>query len=85
MKTIKKDGTLKKIFCYIKKYNLFLVLSLVFAAISVALTLYVPILIGHAIDCIVGPDNVDFDRIISLFLQIITAVVITSVCQWLKN
>lgn len=85
MKTIKKDGTLKKIFCYIKKYNLFLVLSLVFAAISVALTLYVPILIGHAIDCIVGPDNVDFDRIISLFLQIITAVVITSVCQWLMN
>jgi len=85
MKTIKKDGTLKKIFCYIKKYNLFLVLSLVFAAISVALTLYVPILIGHAIDCIVGPDNVDFDRIISLFLQIIIAVVITSVCQWLMN
>lgn len=85
MKTIKKDGTLKKIFCYIKRYNLFLVLSLVFAAISVALTLYVPILIGHAIDCIVGPDNVDFDRIISLFLQIIIAVVITSVCQWLMN
>lgn len=81
----KKDGTLKKIFCYIKKYNLFLILSLVFAAISVALTLYVPILVGHAIDCIVGPNDVDFDRIISLFLQIIVAVGITSVSQWLMN
>ncbi|MDE7308591.1 MAG: ABC transporter ATP-binding protein, partial [Lachnospiraceae bacterium] len=60
----RKDGTLKKIFCYIKKYNLFLILSLVFAAISVALTLYVPLLVGHAIDCIVGLDDVDFDRII---------------------
>ncbi len=81
----RKDGTLKKIFCYIKKYNLFLILSLVFAAISVALTLYVPILVGHAIDCIVGLDDVDFDRIIGLFLQITAAVAVTSVCQWLMN
>lgn len=81
----KNDGTLKKIFCYIKKYNLFLILSLVFAAISVALTLYVPILVGHAIDCIVGPNDVDFERIISLFLQITASVAITSVCQWLMN
>ena len=81
----RKDGTLKKIFCYIKKYNLFLILSLVFAAISVALTLYVPILVGHAIDCIVGLDDVDFDRIIGLFLQITAAVAVTSVCQWIMN
>lgn len=81
----RKDRTLKKIFCYIKKYNLFLILSLVFAAISVALTLYVPILVGHAIDCIVGLDDVDFDRIIGLFLQITAAVAVTSVCQWLMN
>lgn len=81
----RKDGTLKKIFCYIKKYNLFLILSLVFAAISVALTLYVPILVGDAIDCIVGLDDVDFDRIIGLFLQITAAVAVTSVCQWLMN
>jgi len=80
-----KDGTLKKIFCYIRKYNLFLVLSLVFAAISVALTLYVPILVGKAIDCIVAPGNVDFDRIIRLFLQIVIAVALTSICQWLMN
>lgn len=80
-----KDGTLKKIFCYIRKYNLFLILSLVFAAVSVALTLYVPILIGHAIDCIVAPKQVDFDRIFMLFIQILIAVAITSVCQWLMN
>lgn len=60
-------------------------MSLVFAAISVALTLYVPILVGHAIDCIVGLDDVDFDRIIGLFLQITAAVAVTSVCQWLMN
>lgn len=81
----KKDATLKKIFCYIKKYNVFLILSLVFAAISVALTLYVPILVGKAIDCIVGFGSVDFDRIIRLFVQISIAVVLTSLCQWLMN
>lgn len=81
----KTDSTLQKIFSYIKKYNLFLILSLVFAAVSVALTLYVPILVGHAIDCIVGPNQVDFDRIFSLFFQIIIAVLLTSICQWLMN
>ena len=54
-----KNKTLNKVLRYIRKYHIYLMLSLVFAAISVALTLYVPILVGHAIDCIVGPGDVD--------------------------
>lgn len=80
-----KEGTLKKVFQYIRKYNLFLMLSLVFAAISVALTLYVPILVGRSIDCIVAPGKVDFERIFQLFFEILTAVAVTSLCQWFMN
>ena len=48
--------TLKKVILYIDKYKVYLILSMVFALISVALTLYAPILIGRAIDCIVSKE-----------------------------
>ena len=56
--------TLKRVLSYIDKYKYFLVLSMLFALVSVALTLYAPILVGNAIDCIIGKDNVDFEKII---------------------
>lgn len=80
-----KNKTLNKVFRYIRKYHIYLILSLVFAAISVALTLYVPILVGHAIDCIVGPGDVNFDAIAKLIIKILAAVLVTSLCQWLMN
>ena len=80
-----KNKTLNKVLRYIRKYHIYLMLSLVFAAISVALTLYVPILVGHAIDCIVGPGDVDFDAIAKLIIKILAAVLVTSLCQWLMN
>lgn len=57
------DGTVRKILRLIKPYLHYLVLSLVFAVISVALTLYAPILTGNAIDYIIGTNQVDFDSI----------------------
>ena len=60
--TVRKD-TMKQMFQYVKKHSLFVALSILFAAISVALTLYVPILIGDAVDLIVAPGQVDFEEI----------------------
>ena len=54
------SGTLKKVFVYVKRYIPLIVISVLTAAASVGLTLYVPILAGNAIDCIVGKGNVDF-------------------------
>ena len=57
------SGTLKKVFVYVKRYIPLIVISVLTAAASVGLTLYVPILAGNAIDCIVGKGNVDLAKI----------------------
>lgn len=77
--------TLKKVLRYLKKYTFFLICSLVLAAITVALTLYIPILTGEAIDCIIGPGNVNFEVITSILWKIGISVVITMVAQWIMN
>lgn len=77
--------TLKKVIVYIDKYKVYLILSMVFALISVALTLYAPILIGRAIDCIVSKGNVDFTNIVKILLKLVIAVAITAIVQWLMN
>ena len=59
---------IKKVLSYIGKYKFYLLFSVIFAAVSVALTLYVPILAGRAIDCIIGAGNVDFTAIKSILL-----------------
>lgn len=76
---------LKKVLDHIGKYKIFLLLSIVLAAISVILTLYIPILTGQAVDCIVGPGNVDFDGIWAILKEMAVIIVITAVVQWLMN
>ncbi|MGI6239336.1 MAG: ABC transporter ATP-binding protein [Christensenellales bacterium] len=70
---------------YMRGYRLQLGFSIVFAALSVLLTLYVPILVGRAIDRIVGMGNVDFDGIKRLIVQILAVVAVTAVMQWIMN
>ena len=77
--------TLKRVLSYIDKYKYFLVLSMLFALVSVALTLYAPILVGNAIDCIIGKDNVDFEKIISILIRLGIIIGITAAVQWLMN
>lgn len=77
--------TLFKVLKYIKKYTFFLICSLVLAAVTVALTLYVPILTGHAIDSILGPGEVDFPQVVSVLWKIGLAVAVTMVAQWIMN
>lgn len=76
---------INKVLKYIGKYKFYLLFSIIFAAVSVILTLYVPILAGRAIDNIVGAGNVDFSVIKSILLQILIVVLITSVLQWFMN
>ena len=81
----KNKGTLKKVFSYIGKYKYFLILSMFFAAVTVGLTLYAPILVGKAIDCIIGKENVDFVNMKSILIKIAVIVVSTALIQWLMN
>lgn len=81
----KKNGTLKKVLYYIKPYMHFVVLSLLFAVITVVLTLYVPILIGNAIDLILGKERVDFAGIFRILKKTGCIVVVMGLAQWLMN
>lgn len=84
----KKAGqllTLKKVFRYMKRYLPLLALSIVFAVITVVLTLYFPILAGNAIDLVLDKGKVDFDGILVLVKKGILVVLATAVSQWLMN
>lgn len=77
--------TFKRVLVYIDKYKYYLILSMFFAFVSVALVLYAPILVGNAIDCIIGPDNVDFSQITSILIKLGIIIGATAVLQWLMN
>lgn len=81
----KQTATLKKLLRYIKKYTPLIIISLLFAAVSAVLTLYVPILTGRAIDCIVTRGQVDFAGIFAVIRQMIVVILITAAAQWLMN
>ena len=80
-----QKGTIPKVWRYIRRYRLLLILSMLFAAATVAMTLYLPILIGNAIDLIVSPGHVDFPGIRSLLIKIGIIVGCTGLTQWLMN
>lgn len=80
-----KDKTIKKLMLRLKKYKLFIILSLIFALVTVVLTLYLPIVIGEAIDCIIAKGNVDFSKITTLLIRIAIVMVVTAIVQWAMN
>ena len=77
--------TIKKVLHYIKKYRLLVGMSLVLAAVIVALTLYVPILTGDAVDLIVDQGLVDMPGILVILGRIAIAMALTAVAQWVMN
>lgn len=79
----RKDGTLKRILGFAAPYRAALILVLVFSVLSVAATLYVPILTGDAIDFILGPGSVDFPRIVPILIQLLATIAVGSVSQYL--
>ena len=80
-----KSGTIKKALKFIGKYKYLLFLAVLFAAVSASLMLYVPILVGSAIDFIVAKDNVDFESIFAILLKVGVIVGSAALLQWLMN
>lgn len=77
--------TFKKVLLRIKPYMPLVILSLAMAAVTVALTLYFPLLTGDAIDYIMEPGKVDFDSIKAILIKMVCIVGITALCQWIMN
>ena len=82
---MKQKGTLLRLTPYIAKYWPALILSIIFAAASVILQLYAPILFGDAIDQILGPDKVQFSPMFAYLNQILIVIAVAALCTWLMN
>lgn len=84
-KKVKQTEILKKVFRRLGKYRIFLVFSILLASLSVALTLYVPKLIGHAVDYIIGAGAVNFAGIYKVMISIGVCTLVTAFAQWIMN
>ncbi|WP_248406214.1 ABC transporter ATP-binding protein [Butyrivibrio fibrisolvens] len=87
-KTSKKTGqkeVLIKVFNYIKKYRIYLYISLILSFVTVLFTLYIPKLTGQAVDYMFGPSKVDFGGVMFIITKIMIFVIITSIGQWIIN
>lgn len=84
-KNKKQLKMLQKVFQRLGKYRVFFVLSVILSAIYVALSLYVPMLTGQAVDVILGKGQVDFDKVFAIMFQIAVSTGIIALAQWLVN
>lgn len=76
---------LKQVSSYVGRYKIYLAFSMLLAVVSVAGTLYVPVLIGRVIDFIIGQGNVDFQSIVSILIPACVIIAVVAICQWLMN
>ncbi len=81
-KEISSFGILKRILTYTRPYAFHLTFTLISAVISACATLYAPVLIGNAIDCIISKGNVDFEKILPIIIQLIVVVLAGAAFQW---
>lgn len=77
--------TLRKVLRYIRKYWVYLVLSVVMAAVTVTLTLYLPILTGNVIDLIIDRGRVDFTGVFAVLKKMAVVIAVTAAAQWIMN
>lgn len=80
-----QKSVLKKVLAYIKKYNIYMILSIIAATITVVSTLYFPILTGDAVDMIISKGNVDFVQIKKIIVKMLIVIVVTAIAQWIMN
>ncbi len=80
-----QKATLVKVLRYIRRYWLYLGISVFLAAVTVALTLYLPILTGRAVDLILGAGRVDFDGIFRILRDMSVIILFTAAAQWIMN
>lgn len=83
--TKQQKTTIGKVLRYIKKYWMYLGLSIFLAAVTVALTLYIPILTGRAVDLIVAKGLVDFAGILTILKRMAVVILLTAAAQWVMN
>ena len=78
-------GVLRRLMRYASPYVPMFILSMAFAVITVATTLYAPILIGRAVDVMIGRDNVDLDKLTPIVIELVVVVAVTALSQWLMS
>ena len=78
-------STIKRVLAYIGNYKWWVLVSLLLAGVTVAATLYAPILVGDAVDLIIAPGNVDFAGIRTILYRMAVVVAVTGAAQWLMN
>lgn len=81
----KNRQTLRRILRYIRPYWPLVILSLLLSALTVGLTLYVPILTGRGVDYTIGKDQVNFTGLLAVITGILISVAVTAVAQWIMN
>ena len=77
--------TFFEILRYLKRYKIYFFISVILTAFSVSLSVYIPILIGQAIDLAIGAGNVDFSAISKVLFKAGVSILITALCQWIIN
>ena len=77
--------TLKRVFSYARPYIAYFVLTVLFAALGVSLSLAVPVFIGNAVDCCIGRENVDFGRLKVIVTELAVIVIASGLFQWLMS
>lgn len=81
----KHKGTIIKLLSYVKNYKIIMIASIIFAAISVVLSLYIPVLTGNAVDYIVDKGLVDFVGLLAILKRMGILIILTAIFQWLMN
>ena len=84
-KTSSQRAVLAKVLRYVRRYWTALILSLIMATVSVAMTLYIPILVGEAIDCIIDAGKVDFSAMAVILRNVLLCTGVAALCQWVMN
>ena len=82
---MKNFKTIKTVLSYLKKYWFLIIISLLFAAGSVLLSLYIPILVGDGIDLIISENNVDFEKLLPILTNVGIIALLVGALQWLMN
>lgn len=80
-----QKATIRRVLAFIKPYQAFVLLSLLFALLTVAATLYAPIITGNAIDFIIDKGQVDFDGLKPLLIKFAVVICITALTQWFMS
>lgn len=84
-KKVNNKKTLRRILHYIRPYTALVILSLLLSALTVGLTLYIPILTGRGVDYIVGEGQVDFAGLMAVITGILLSIAVTAAAQWIMN